>query len=111
MSVFSPSGVAAPAATNADLLVTAPTIVNQTLLLADTEYSIVIPEGAKRFQIRTRQDCILRVAYVSGGTASLYRTVGYGNQYEEGGLSLSGGLTVYLRPNKGSVDIELTYWS
>lgn len=114
MSVFSPSGVTLPAASgdNADLLVGLPTV--ETILLLDKalEYTITLPQSIKRFALKTRQNSVLRLSYTAGETLlTEYITLDYGVTYSESNLSLTGAMNVYLRANKGSVDIELLYWS
>jgi hypothetical protein len=110
MSVFSPSGSASGGGSLSVEGVATPTIINLEMTLADTEYNVIIPEEAKRFYLRTRQGCLLRVAYASGETASNYVTIQYGAGYSEEGLSLTGALTLYLRGNKAAVVIEIVYW-
>lgn len=114
MSVFSPSGVTLPASSgdNADLLVSTPTV--QIINLADSavEYTATVPSTAKRFRIKTREDSGFKLSYTAGETLlNEYLSIGYGFTYEESNLSLVGALNIYLRANKGSVSIELIYWS
>jgi hypothetical protein len=83
-----------------------PTITTQTLTLADTEYSVSIPAGAIRFEVKERTGAsLLRIAVASGGS---YITIPYGASYSE--IDIKGPVTLYIQsPDAGAV-VEIKYW-
>lgn len=88
-----------------------PTIVNSTITLADTEYSYVIPSGAREFSLRVRNDSILKIAYTSGQSGTNYVTVYPGMTYRRDKLRRSSSLTIYYRSSKSGEVLELEYWT
>jgi len=99
----------AGAGNNSDLIVTSPTLQNVTLALANTEYSVTIPSGAKRFSIYSRESSVLQAAYTAGQSGLNYFTIGYGNSYDEDNLAGSS-LTLYIRSNKVGTVLEVLSW-
>lgn len=111
MGVFSPSGVSNVSSDNTDLLVTTPAISNTTLGSANTESSIALPAGTKRFSLRARGQAKLQLAYSSGDSGITYLTILPGNIYTEELIDASASLTVYVQSNKSSTTVELVSWS
>lgn len=83
-------------------------IINVVALLANTEYSIPLPDNTKRFTIKLREtDAKLRVKFSSGGSfLELKRGVSY---TEENLLTTS--VTVYFETTKAGKTVELIYWT
>lgn len=99
----------AGAGNNSDLIVTSPTLQNISMAVAGTEYSVVIPVGAKRFSIYSRDSAILKAAYISGQSGLNYFTIGYGVSYDENNLAGSS-LTLYIQSNKANTILEVLSW-
>lgn len=83
-------------------------VINVTSLLADTEYSIPLPDNTKRFLIRAREnDTKLKVKFSPGGSfIQLKRSV----TYSEDNL-LTTSVTVYYETDKPGRTVELVYWT
>jgi hypothetical protein len=91
--------------------VSSPTIYNLTLTTAATEYSQVIPSGTKRIEVSNRNNQLLRLAFVSGGTSVAWLTISPGASYSEVDLAVTS-LTVYLQAPSASGSVaEIIAWS
>lgn len=91
---------------------TAPTIVNHTVIAADTEFFLTLPNGTKRFKIKVRDGkANLKMAFGAGEiAANRYIKVRKGFWQEEGDLDLPDNSRIYLEADKDSVTIELLSW-
>lgn len=87
-----------------------PTVTTQTLTLADTDYSVSIPSGVNRLEIKERSgSSLLKLAFVSGDIAAgTYITIPYGASWAE--LDIKGGFTLYLQSPDAGVVAEIKYW-
>lgn len=84
------------------------TVINENIPLKDTEVTVVIPDGVKRFKLQSRQDnSKLTVRDISSGD---YFTIRFGAVYEERDLKTSG-VTLIITASKDNTDIELLTWS
>lgn len=82
------------------------TVGTKTLTLANTEYSISIPAGAIRFELKERTGAsLIRVYYASGGD---YITIPYGASYSES--DIKGPITIYLQSSDAGAVVEYKYW-
>lgn len=91
--------------------VSTPTIYNVDLTLAGTEYSLPIPSGTKRIQVRNRAGQLTRLAYAPGDTSVAWLTITPGSVYSEVDLSVTA-LTVYLQaPSAAGTVAEVIAWS
>ena len=111
MGIFAPSGVSNVTTSNDDLLVSTPTISNVTLGSANTESSIALPSGTKKFRLRARGSAKLQLAYNSGNSDSTYFTIMPGNVYTENHINSTASLTIYIQSNTASATVELVAWS
>lgn len=85
-----------------------PNIANVTLLLANTEYSIVLPSDTQRYLIKLRDPTVeFKLRFVSG---SDWITVPRGCNFSEDGLSTSS-LTLYVEALSANQVVELVSWS
>lgn len=114
MSAFTPAGSGgAPSApvTIPGLTVLTPTIANVAMLLANTEYSYVLPANSKRFLILLRTPSVakLKLAYASGDSGILYVTVNPGCHYGEGEI-LAPSLTLYFQATLPGQVAEVVSW-
>lgn len=91
---------------------TTPKIVNISVPLANTEQSYLLPANTKRFVMRVRDGLAqIKLAYVSGTTGTVYRTVDMGASYESGLIDAPSGFTVYFQLTKASKIIEIESWA
>ena len=109
MAVFSPTGSASSGGSGG-VTVASPAIQNVILTTADTEYTVVIPVGTKRFTIKSRQDAVMKLAYVATESGTNYWTVGYGVCYTERELDGTG-ITLYIQSSKDGTDLEVISWT
>jgi hypothetical protein len=90
---------------------TTPTIENYSIVLSGTEYSYSFPLGTKQFSFVDRDgDAKTRIAYVSGDTATKYKTIKPGNTYEVNNISTLTGFAIYFQSNKANRIIEIVSW-
>lgn len=90
------------------------TLQTVTLTNADTEYSITIPSGTKRFSMQPRQNVDVRFAFESGKVATPtepYATMKGGAPYTETNLDLQSDLTIYFASSTAGTVVEIIYWS
>lgn len=91
-----------------------PTVVNQTLTSADTEYSVALTR-VRFFRMRCRTAADVRFAFATGkvaGPTAPYETMKSGTVYESPIAArdeLIDG-TLYLANAAGSVVVELELW-
>ena len=88
-------------------------IFNITLTNADTEYSQLLPSGARELRFRCRTSYDVRFAFSSGvvaGPTSPYLTLPAGSDYYSDENDLTG-KTIYFASSQAGVVIELEVWS
>ena len=89
--------------------VTNPLIINQVSdVTPNTAYSISIPDGAKRFMIKSRTPSILLLSYDVAFTD--YITVGAYNSYSEENI-IADNLTIHLKCSVSLAVTEVVTWS
>lgn len=111
MTAFSPSGSSNVTVSGGLAPVSSPTIYNVDLTLAGTEYSLAIPAGTKRIQIKNRNGQLTRLAYTAGGTSVAWLTITPGSVSNEVDLAVTA-LTVYLQaPSAAGTVAEVVVWS
>ena len=86
-----------------------PTITNTAMAVAGTEYSQAIPDNAKKVMLRSRLNGNLKLAFVSGDTASLYITLPAGFPYQMD-MSWLIGQTVYVASDQANDVLEMLTW-
>lgn len=91
--------------------ITNPTVFNLSMPVANTEYNYTFPAALKQFTLKPRGLSSLKLAYVSGETASNFATVPAGAFYHENAILRSATLTVYIQANKANETLELIYWT
>ena len=88
---------------------TTPTVINQTAhATPNTAYSIVIPNGTKKFMIKSRAPSILLISFDVAFTD--YFTLGVYNSYSEENI-LTDNLTIYLKCSVSLSVTEVVTWS
>lgn len=88
-----------------------PYILNVPMPLASTEYTVTLPQGAKRFILRLRNASRCHMAYSVGQTFTNFITLNAGVAYSESDLNLSGALLIYLQSPKAGETAEIVYWT
>lgn len=86
-----------------------PTIYNVSAPLANTEYSQALNANTKKFTIRCRDIATMRLAYVSGDTATNYITIPHGCTFSDESIDFTG--TLYFRTTKAAQVIEILEWA
>ena len=88
-----------------------PLLSNMSILLANTEYSFSLPAGTKQFEFRSRLGAKLQIAYTSGDTGSIFKTIWSGCLYSETGLLLTASLDIYVQGSKPNDVLEILSWT
>lgn len=91
----------------------APVIYKVAMASDDTEYSQLLPNGTKHFEIQAREDFDVRVAFTDGVVASGsdYITIKSGDAYSSYQLWGSATITIYIAHTAGeTVNAELVCW-
>lgn len=90
---------------------TTPRIINHTVVTANTEFSIALPDKTKVYTVSSREsNAKIRLAFESGKTATEYITIKYGNTWNSGDVDLPDGTIIYLQSTKAGVVIEVQPW-
>lgn len=77
-------------------------------VIANTEATITIPAGARRYTLQLRDGKGFEVRYSSG--SSEFWTVSYGNCYQELDLSPTSSYIVYITPPRDGT-LEVLSWA
>ena len=91
-----------------------PTLLNQTLTNADTEYSISIPGGTKHFSVQCRTAFAVRFAFVTGKVAAStapFATIKSGGAYTSPEKLNMAAATLYVASAEAGVVVEVVCWS
>lgn len=92
-----------------------PTVYNNTLTSADTEYSQALPTNCRGFEFQCRSEADVRFAFETGKVAtptSPYMTLKAGDYYASFPLSQgSSPSTLYLASATAGVVVEIITWS
>ena len=86
-------------------------IANYTLTLANTEYPIVMPSGAKNFSFQTREGGLIKMASGVGLSNTTYFTLFPGQTYNIESVTGSNTITLYVQSPKPSQTLEVFYWT
>ncbi len=91
---------------------TAPTIVNHTIVTANTEFSLALPDDTKRFKLKVRDGkANLKMAFATGEiAASRFVKIRKGFWQEEGDMDLPDSFSIFLESDKSGEVIELLSW-
>lgn len=89
-----------------------PIIANIPIVAANTEYSYTFPTATKQFSLKDRDgNSKIRIAYISGDTATNYRTVEMGSIYGVNSISTAASFTIYFQSNKATRVLEIVSWT
>lgn len=86
-----------------------PTIINTSAPLL-SEYTITLPSNTKEFKIKMRNAMGMRLAWISGDTATNFITMQPGTVYHQSNLKLTAPLNIYVLPKIAGSVIETDYW-
>lgn len=111
MAVFTPVGPASPSSVDVK---SKTSFVTTGATVGTVETSIVIPVGARAFQLHTKKgsNAVLTISSSSGGTASALTSwdIGMGNIWKEDLITGTSAITVYIKSSKVGTDVQLLYW-
>jgi hypothetical protein len=84
-------------------------VANVTCTLANTEYTYVLPSGAKKMKLRARGMARLQLADATGLTNSTFFTIHPGECYEDDMISAT--LSIYFQSSKAGEVVEIIIWT
>ena len=96
-----------------DLTGSDPITYNITLVIADTEYSQVIPQGTHKYEIQCRTPYAVRFEFESGYVATPtnpYSTLKPNTVHWEDNMDMNN-MTIYLASSEAGVVVELRTWT
>jgi len=85
-----------------------PTIYNVMVPFANTEMTQTLSPATKRFTIKARESCVLRLAYNLGESDTTYLTIPRGAVLTEDNMTFTGDL--YFQSDRGGVTVEIVEW-
>lgn len=86
-------------------------IQNVLFTLADTEYTITLPDNTKRYQIRVRNDSSKgKIAFVLGETSTNYWTLTRGTVVDSYSMKLPINSKIYMQLDKPNQTVEVMAW-
>lgn len=86
-----------------------PEIVNFPVAAANTEESYTFPDGTKKWSMYCRNDSVMKIAWESGESGTVFKTIYPGNEYGED-VDV-GGKTVYFQTSKAGEVVEISLWT
>jgi len=85
-------------------------IINFNIAVKDVEESVSIPDGTKKFTLRSRNKLSeIQLSYTQGESNTNFLTLRKGANLSEDNLSLTG-KNLYVRSNKDSTILEIMIW-
>jgi len=85
-----------------------PTISNQTMTLADTEYSYQLPESTVKFEVKCRTDFDVKLAFIETESSTNYFTIPSGTSYWEDEIETT--KTLYFQCADAGKVLEIKSW-
>ena len=86
-------------------------IINHTVVTANSEFEIALPNNTKRFTIKVRGHAAkLRLAQNLGETNTNYETIERGTLWESNNVDPADNYSVFLQSTKNNVIIEIKCW-
>lgn len=89
---------------------TTPAIINVTIPLANTEVTIPLPAGCRKFTIKLRGNADLKLSYAAGLSGTTFVTIPRGTIYSEQDFILAAG-SLYVQSPVASQVVELITWT
>ena len=93
-----------------NIVVGTPTITNEAITLADTEYSYALPTGTHRVIMQSRLEGLVKIAYTVGESSTNYWTIFPGQQKDIEFLNGSTAVTLYFQSSKAAQVLEIESW-
>lgn len=90
--------------------VSQPAILNFPITDANTEYTLNLPVGTKRFILKPR-DCNIKMAFVQGTSGTIFFTLTKGSYWSETSIAEGATVTFYLQSSRPNSMVELILWS
>lgn len=88
---------------------TNPQVSNISVVLANTEQTLTLPSGTRRFALKFQSgDAVLTIATISGGPVL---TVPRWCYYSEGELLLTSPKNIFIQSNQAAQIVELIVWT
>ena len=97
-----------------EVAATTPSLYRVDIAAINTQYSQVLPAGARAFTMQPRQNRTVRFAFVTGkvaGPVEPYATMKNGAPYTSPKLLLTAATTVYVAAGIPNTDVEIIVWS
>jgi prolyl-tRNA editing enzyme YbaK/EbsC (Cys-tRNA(Pro) deacylase) len=82
-----------------------------TLAIANTQYSITLPDGTKRFSMQPRTNADVRFAFETGkvaGSVEPFATMKSGSPYTEWDVETN--TIIYFASGTAGTIVEIVYW-
>jgi hypothetical protein len=95
----------------ASALLTAPVVMNVSVPLANTEYTVTIPADARRFSLQARGQTTLQISDQPGQSNTTYFTLRQFNTYGVDSIKGSSTINLYVQSTKPNQVIEVEYWT
>ena len=83
-------------------------IFNETISLADTEQSLVLPSDITGYLIKSRSQALLKLTHVSGESGTKYLTIPKGAVHCD--TNNYSGLTLYFQSPTAGAIVEIVTW-
>ena len=102
-------GVVIPSISLRDLTVANPAISNLTLL-ANIEIQVTFPTTVKRFLVRARTPCTLKLATTAGASTTEYLTIPAGCNLTQDSLASNTQFVFYINASRDTI-LEVLAWT
>jgi len=87
-------------------------ILNKSIANKNVEVTQILPDDTKRFRIQVRDNkAKLQIAYGTGETVTLYKTISRGSEWESGDIDIPNGTTLYILSSQDSIVVEIEVWT
>jgi len=95
----------------ASALLTSPVVMNVSVTLANTEYTVTIPASARRFRLQARAQTTLKISDAVGQSGTTYFTLHPYNTYGVDSIKGSSTINLYVQSTRPNQVIEVEYWT
>jgi len=86
------------------------TTVNVPMPLADTEYSVTLPNGTRHYRLQNREIGLLKISEVENQSGVTYETLWPGCIFEEDWIGEEN-FKLYFQSPKSNQTVEVVYWT
>jgi deoxycytidylate deaminase len=88
-----------------------PTVANEELVDAGTEYEVTLSPNTRHFTIHARNGARLQLAFQSGESSTNYITIWPGSTYSSPITESGAFASVYVQASKATTTIEVTTYA